>query len=206
MRCNGLRPLNIRVTPARFLSHLFQPVLTSAYLLAFVSLTQSSSLRAGMAWFLLTAGITAGLPSLFIALAIRRGRVTDFDIRMRKQRLVPLIIALACSLLSLVVCVFLHAPRVLIITIAAGLLPGIALTIVTRFWQISFHTATLAGALAVAIWLAGPVALVGMPALPAVAWSRVELGRHSVAQVVAGALAGGLGAAAVIWGARAAGL
>lgn len=186
------------MTSARLLSHLFQPVLTSTYLLAFVSFTRARSLSHAVGWFLLSAALSSGLPALFIFLQLRRGSITDFQVRLREQRLQPLLVALACAGVALLVSHALGAPRELVLTIVSGLLPGACLTAVTPFWKISFHTATLAGALAVLCWLEGPWALAGLPALGAVGWSRVSLGRHTLAQVLAGAGSGGLGATAVL--------
>ena len=190
--------MDTRVTTARLLSYVFQPVLTSTYLLAFVSFTRAPSFSSALGWFLLSAALSAGLPALFIFLLLRRGSITDFQVRLRQQRLQPLLVALACAGVALLVSHALEAPRELTLTIASGLLPGACLTAVTPFWKISFHTATLAGALAVILWLNGPWALAGLPVLGAVGWSRVSLGRHTCAQVLAGAAAGGLGAAAVL--------
>lgn len=186
------------MSAARLLSHLFQPVLTSTYLLAFVSLTRARSLRGALGWFLLTATLSSGLPTLFIFLLLRRGSITDFQVRLRQQRLRPLLVTLACAGAALLAACALHAPRELTLTLASGLLPGICLTAITPVWKISFHTATLAGALAVLFWLIGPWALTGLPVLGVVGWSRVSLGRHTPAQAIAGAAAGGLGAAAVL--------
>lgn len=176
--------------PARILSTLFQPILTGTYVLLVVSAATATSMAEALAWGLGTATLTAGIPTLDLLRRMRGRTVTDFHIAVREERLRPLLVMLGCVAATLGLAVALKAPRELTVALLAALVAGAVLTAVTRLWKISFHAATAASAVALLVWVLGPVALILLPIPPAVGWSRVELGRHSVAQVIAGGAAG----------------
>ena len=69
--------------------------------------------------------------------------------------------------------------------------------VVTLFWKISVHAGSVAGALVILAIVAGPGVLLAAPlVIGLVAWSRVELGDHTVWQVIGGSLIGALVATA----------
>ncbi len=175
---------------ARILSTLFQPILTGTYVLLVVSAATATGWAEALAWGLGTAALTAGIPTLDIVRRMRRRTVTDFHIVAREQRLGPLLVMLVCVAVALGLAVGLGAPRPLRVALVAALVAGTVLTLITRVWKISFHAATVTSAVALLTWVLGPGALALLPLPPAVAWSRVELGRHSAAQVVAGGAVG----------------
>ncbi len=68
---------------------------------------------------------------------------------------------------------------------------ALVMTITLR-WKISVHSAAAASATALLWAVIGPLAMLAMPLIGLVSWSRVRLLRHTRAQTVAGALLGGL--------------
>src|SRR5660398_251495 len=92
----------------------------------------------------------------------------------------------------------LGGPQELATTLLVGLVSGGLLTAITTKWKISFHSGSLAGALTILIWFLGGWALLLIPALPAVGWSRVHMKKHTVTQVLAGAVAATALAAVVL--------
>jgi membrane-associated phospholipid phosphatase len=80
----------------------------------------------------------------------------------------------------------LDAPReltALVVAMVAGL--GVAV-LITHWWKISIHTAVAAGTIVVLCLVFGPWLLVGSGLVALIAWSRVELHEHTVAQVLGG--------------------
>jgi membrane-associated phospholipid phosphatase len=60
---------------------------------------------------------------------------------------------------------------------------------ITLSWKISVHCATAAGVAMWLWWLTGtPLPL--LVGVPLIAWSRVHLGRHTLAQTIAGSMLG----------------
>jgi membrane-associated phospholipid phosphatase len=128
-------------------------------------------------------------PLLYLSWLVRRGVVTDFDVQVREQRVVPLAITLVCGQLAVLLLLFGDAPSILTTVAVALWFQTAVLFGVTLRWKISVHTAT-AAAVAILAWSAGGTPLPLLIGVPLVSWSRVRLGRHTVAQTVAGALLG----------------
>jgi len=59
---------------------------------------------------------------------------------------------------------------------------------VNLLWKISLHTAFVTASVTALIILYGSIAAVIVVLVPLIAWSRIELKHHSLAQVAAGAL------------------
>jgi membrane-associated phospholipid phosphatase len=62
------------------------------------------------------------------------------------------------------------------------------MTAITPVWQISFHGAAAGALITTTLILCGMSTWPLLTLLPLMGWSQVERGRHTAAQVVAGAL------------------
>ena len=89
-----------------------------------------------------------------------------------------------------------RAPALLRALVAANLLLTALVFPITLRWKISMHCAANGAAVALWLFLIGPLAAAGLLAVLLVAWSRVHLRRHTPAQALAGAMLG----AVVTWG------
>lgn len=175
---------------ARLLSTVFQPVLTGVYVLVLMSLLDAATWRGALGWGLLTSVLAAGLPAADLARRVRARTVTDFELALRQERLRPLVVALLASGLTLALVAVFDGPRSLAWALVAALVTGAVLTITTVWWKISFHAAAVGGGVLLLGWRLGAWSALLLPLVPAVGWSRVALGRHTVTQAAAGALAG----------------
>ena len=134
--------------------------------------------------------LAVGIPMFDVIRLVRQGRITDFHLPVRSERVRPFLLSVCCGLLALGCLVLLGAPHRFLLPITFLLLQTLVLFLITLFWQISIHTSTIAGLVTFAFVCFGPVALCLIPLIPLVSWSRIHLGRHTVAQTVAGALLG----------------
>ncbi|MFC7591458.1 hypothetical protein ACFQYP_53020 [Nonomuraea antimicrobica] len=158
----------------------------------------------GLAWGLLAGLLCAGVPAAVIALGVRRGRLDSVHLVARDSRKGPILVGLAAVLVGLLVLVSADAPVAVVASVAVLLGWALVLGSITLAWKISFHTAVSAGVVVVLAFLlpAPPVLLAGSPLVVLIGWARVRVTHHTVAQVVAGALAGGGVALAVFGGFR----
>ena len=152
----------------------------------------SAGTGAGAAWGGFAALLVTGIPLGYVAKGIKSGKWTDHHIAERSQRAVPLLIASASVAVAAVLLVLVDAPRDLIALVLAQLAGLLVVLVVSRWWKISIHSAVAGGFLGVLVVLFGPWALLGIPALVAVAWSRIVLDAHTWAQVIAGGAMGAL--------------
>jgi len=146
--------------------------------------------RPAWLWAMFMVLINIGLPSAYILWLKYRGKVTDFDVYLRDQRFWPYVFAISCALISWLVMGILHAPRLLTLLSGASVCQGLIMFLINRRWKISAHSAGMAG-IAVLIWqVLGAASAPVLLSIPLVGWSRVRLGRHTLGQVIAGALLG----------------
>lgn len=183
---------------AKALSLLFQPVFVGTYVIVALSFAGATSAVSGLGWALVTSALCTGAPSLDLARRMRAHSVSDFQLVVREQRLRPLLVSLVCTAVALILVIVGHGPAGLRVGLAAALVTGSVMTIVTARWKISFHAGGAAGATVLMIWQFGVTALLFLPVLAGVCWSRIYLRRHTVPQVLAGLIVGAVLTAGVI--------
>ncbi|MYS23067.1 PAP2 superfamily protein [Streptomyces sp. DvalAA-14] len=145
---------------------------------------------AGVAWAVAAATVSVGIPLAVVIGGVRAGRFTDIHVRVRRQRALPLAVAIACAVLCVVLLGPLGAPRelvVLVATIMAGLATGAAITV---WWKVSGHTAVTGAATVILVADYGPRLLLVLVPACLVVWSRIVLRDHTPAQTVVGFLVG----------------
>lgn len=152
---------------------------------------------AGLRW--LTVGYAVwvamwlvGLPLLWLWVLIWTGRVADRHLLLRSRRMPVMIGVFVIVLVGVATTAILGFPAALIWLVVTMLVSVLVLSGLTAWWKVSFHTSAVACSLVTiatvwpwAWWLIAPIVAV-------VAWARVTAGRHSVAQVLAGAVVGGV--------------
>ncbi|HEX3786730.1 MAG TPA: hypothetical protein VHW44_02615 [Pseudonocardiaceae bacterium] len=145
---------------------------------------------ATIGWGLVVALFSSVLPMIFVVRGARAGRWDGHHVRNREGRLLPLSLGLLSTCVGLAVLLGFHAPRDLVALDLAMLATLFVCIAVTTRWKISLHAAVAGGAEATLVLLYGPLVLVGIPLVGLIAWARVRLTDHTLAQVVAGALVG----------------
>lgn len=173
---------------ARWISNVFSPPLM---IMAGVCLA-ASSLGTAVAWqwaaqYLLIALV---MPISFVTWQFTRGRITSIEMHLRSERVQPYLISLLCGLAAWLWLRLGMAPALLTLLAGVGAVQVALMLAVTLFWKISAHSASIAGVVMLALSLFGAVALPLVVLVPAAGWARVSLRRHSLMQVVAGALLG----------------
>lgn len=183
---------------ARWLTEAFQPpVVVSIQLL--ISSLPEPGFPGTVGYGALAALFVCVLPLFLLLILVRRGKVTDHHVSDRKQRAPVLLMALGCIALGLLVLSAVGAPQSVIAMVLA-VVGGVAvLAAVSPFWKMSGHAAAISCSVVVAVLMLGAAWAPLLLLVPAVGWSRVVLRAHSVAQVVAGSLFGGLVMAGIWW-------
>lgn len=135
-----------------------------------------------------------------ISRRVRAGQWADHDVSVQKERNRLYPVALAVAALTLLLLIGVQPPRDVIAgTVAILALVGLS-SIVNLFLKVSLHTGFAVFTAVVLLpgspWVGGAAAVLAA----AIAWSRLELKRHTPAEVLGGALLGGMeGAALVLW-------
>jgi len=139
------------------------------------------------------------LPLVALLVLVRLGKVTDHHVSDRKQRAPVLLMALGSIAVGLLVLNAVGAPPAVVAMVLA-VVGGVAvMAAVSPFWKMSGHAAAMSCAAVVSVLMLGTAWAPLLLLIPAVSWSRVVLRAHSLAQVVAGSLFGGVVMAGIWW-------
>lgn len=190
--------IRVKNRAARWLTEVFQPpVVVSVQLL--ISPAAQAGFPGTVGYGALAALFVCVLPLVVLLVLVRQGKVTDHHVSDRKQRAPVLLMALGCIALGLLVLDAVDAPESIFAMVLA-VVGGVAvLAVVSPFWKMSGHAAAVSCAAVVSVLMLGAAWAPLLLLIPAVGWSRVVLRAHSVAQVVAGSLFGGLVMAGIWW-------
>ncbi len=173
---------------ARYLSYVFSPPLTALY--GVVAVTYFLGVGSKWLWALMFILLFVFPPTAYVYFLLRKGVVSDFHINRKEQRAKPILFIFVNTIIATVVYNGLGGPRYLSVLAVSSLFLLAFMFIVTFFYKISGHCAAVGGLIVVLFLLFGDAAITFTPLIPLVAWSRVKLKRHSLAQTVSGLILG----------------
>jgi membrane-associated phospholipid phosphatase len=180
------RPLPRRLRVARLVGEVLSPPPILAVLALVVAWDSSPTPAMAVVWGGIAAVSASVLPYALILRGVRRGRLTDRNISLRQQRVRFAAVAIASILTGLTVLAAFDAPAEMValqVSIAVGVACG---WVITLWWKLPVHAAIAAGAATVLLLVFGLALLVVWPLVALIAWSRVQVGDHTPAQVLAG--------------------
>lgn len=160
------------------------PVLAA---LCLAGVRDGRSVLTAIGWGLLAVVLLAVVPYL-VTRRLRHPADGSRPGRGRKAGYMALVAAL--SLGGLVVLAILPSPSSVVDVAIATVITLVAVAVATGVAGWSNHTAACAGGAAMCVVLDGPLWCVLIAAVAAVGWARLELGRHTPAQVTFGAVWG----------------
>jgi len=153
-----------------------------------LSFKSTSSALDAVKWSLISIAVSI-LPVFGVIIyLVRSQKLENVFVNVRKQRTKIYLLAGVCASVGCIILPYLEAPPTLIATFVAGLSAVVAFMCINFLWKISLHTALITASVAILIILYGSIAAVTVVLVPLIAWSRIELKHHSLAQVAAGAL------------------
>ena len=136
---------------------------------------------------------------IFVVVQVHQGAYTSMDIERRSDRHAVYALGIVGVLCCLAASFAFGAPRAVVAVASAMLLAGIAGALANLCWKVSIHTGSTSGAAIAFLALVGPIALPLVTLVPLIGWSRVTLGRHTVAEVITGGLLSSATSATVFW-------
>ena len=173
---------------ASLTSNILNPFLVSPVLILLFSFKSTSSTLDAVKWSLILIAVSILPVFLVIIYLVRSQKLEGPFINIRKQRTKIYLLAGVCASVGCVILHYLGAPPILVATSVAGLSGVVVFMCVNLLWKISLHTAFVTASVTALIILYGSIAAVTVVLVPLIAWSRIELKHHSLAQVAAGAL------------------
>jgi membrane-associated phospholipid phosphatase len=184
-------------TIARWISHVISPHVVGVFITSAVSIQYSHDLLTDFLWLLLLMPMLSVPPLSYLYWRVRCGALEDIYMPDRRSRIGPLVIVMSWFLCCLAFIDYYAAPLIIEIFVSATIVLVGVLSLVTLFWKISFHAATISAAATAIVLVGGSSVWPALVLIPLVGWSRVRLGRHTRRQVIFGSLIGMLIASVV---------
>jgi hypothetical protein len=173
---------------ARLFTDALNPFFVFTALYTLIAYGGASAPRATL--YVGTELVAAAFVAGYVLLLRRRRRVEDFWISTRAERLAPALVLLGAFVTLLGALALLGAPGLLLRTTLSMGLASATVAATTLVWKASAHSAVAGHAAAAGLLVLGPLGAIFALALPAVLWSRVASGTHTLPQALAGAGAG----------------
>jgi membrane-associated phospholipid phosphatase len=177
----------LRQIIARLVSMIIHPIAFPLVSLGVVIFSATASFVQASRWLLLALVLTSLPVAVLVGIQVLRGRWTDLDVSVRRQRYALYPFGLACLLALIFIYAHFGAPPVAIRAMSAFAIANTVDAFINFLYKVSAH-ATGAAACATLLWFgATPIWGIGAScAALLVGWSRVELGRHTRGQVLLG--------------------
>ncbi len=147
----------------------------------------------GLLWALLCVFLTSGLSLLYLDYLTRSGKVSDPRAIPRVERIGPLRVVAALHIVAFLIVSLLGGPAELRAALLAYALATLGFGLLTPVSNLSLHAAGVSGAAVCLAYVFGAWGLPALLLLPPVFWARLALGRHTLVELVLGALVGGGG-------------
>ncbi len=185
---------------AKTVSNVVSPPVVWGLLAIPIAGRDAPSTDKAIVWALAYIFFLSIVPILYVSLQVRRGIITDMHMPLREERIRPFLVSLMSGTLGLVVMSRLNISGLMYLFIVTTLIQLAVIGIITGLWQISAHTISITGATVIVAAIFGPVpALIMFPLIPLVAFARLNLERHTRAQVIAGIVVGALCVGGFLW-------
>lgn len=147
----------------------------------------------GLLWATLCVFLTSGLSLLYLLYLARSGKVRDPRSIPRAERVGPLRVVAALHAGAFALVYGLGGPAELSAALLSYAIATVLFAGLTPLINLSLHAAGVAGTAVCLLFVFGPWGVPVSLLLPAVFWARLRLGRHTVPELVLGALVGGGG-------------
>lgn len=120
----------------------------------------------------------------------KKGKLVDIDATIKEERTFPFLISILIYAIGLVVLLIFRINAISTVFWFCYISNTAIIIFINKTWKISIHAMGAAGPTAALVYAFGAAGFLMVPVIILVAWSRVKLKCHTIAQVVAGGLLG----------------
>lgn len=180
---------------ARFVSNVFHPMLVSS--LAFLPLiitNEQNQFQKSILLIISSVLFSSVIP--FVFLYSQREKLNTDD---RAERFLPLIVGIVSYFLGFCVLSLMDAPEIVQALMFCYATNTLIILLITQWWKVSVHTTAITGPLVALSYNFGIVMIPFFLLVLLIGSSRVILNKHTIAQVIVGALIGLIGTGTQIY-------
>ena len=173
---------------AVYISNIFSPPLVVIYGILISTYYLDTSSR--WVWAALFIMLFVLPPTLYVVSLLKRGQIKDFHMNVRKERVKPLLVMLANTIVGIGIFYALGTPKFFIVFTLCCLISVLLMFFVTLSWKISGHGIAAGALCVILVSTMNEAAIPFTIIVPIIAWSRVKLSRHTFLQTLAGVILG----------------
>jgi hypothetical protein len=171
---------------ARLISNTLNPFSISFITIVLLVWDTAASPAGAFKWAAVALALSVLPVFCFVLYRVHRKKMEGIFPESQGQRKIIYAVTSALAAVGCGVMWSFGAPRLLSVSFLAGLLAVVVFMAINLYWKISLHTAFVSAAAAVLTLVFGLKAAWVFLVLPPVAWARLELRLHTLAQVVTG--------------------
>lgn len=139
-----------------------------------------------LSWILVTLVHLSLLPLLYGAFVYKTRRISDSEIMVRQERILPFFVITFIYGVYLLETVLFDAPLLFKTVAAHFFITALTLSTITLFWKVSVHTAGITQLVLLLAILIGGQALILSPLIVLTGWLRIKMRSHNIWQVLGG--------------------
>jgi hypothetical protein len=173
---------------AFLISGVGSPFMTPLYTASVLVGTVARSLREFALWVSLVCVFFVGLGLGYVIMQVVRGKISDLHVSDASQRAGPFGVAVCGSLAGLIGLWWMAVPWPLVALGTSFVVQASCFGLLTRWSKISMHVAVAAACVTTLVWFFAWAAVPLIALLPLQGWARMRRGRHTLRQVVTGAV------------------
>jgi len=181
------------------ISALFSPYVTAAVFIIIITYLNAKDIQQFLPWMGIAFLFAIMIPGGYILWKVERKHIRDIHLSVHSERKIPFMITAISSTAGALALFAVGAAKPVAVMMTAYAVNAITVALLTLFWKVSIHTALYSSIITVLVILLGAwygwLYLLLIP----LAWSRIYRHRHSVVQVVGGAIIAFVSTSLVFW-------
>lgn len=184
---------------AFLISLLFSPYVTAAIFILVITYSNSKNIMEFLPWMGIAFIFAIIIPGSYILWLVEKKDVSDLHLSEHSQRKIPFLVTGISSMVGALALFLVGAAKPVVVMGVAYAANAVAISLLTQFWKISVHTALYSSVVTVMVIIFGAkFALLYLILIP-LGWSRVYRHRHSLNQVIGGAMMAFVITSLVFW-------
>lgn len=182
-----------------FVSAIFSPYIVAVVFIALVVYVFSSDIRQFLPWMAIALVFDLVIPGCYVLWLMEKEHIRDIHLPDHEQRKIPFLITAVSSIIGALALVFIHAAKPVVVMGVVYAVNASVVALLTLYWKVSIHAVMLSSIVTIAVVLFGVQYAWLYLILVLICWARVYRRRHSVRQVVGGALISFIFTSIVFW-------
>jgi hypothetical protein len=174
---------------AKVVTAIIHPVTLMVPAVFIIAYESGESLFSSFLWTFI-ALIFSGVVGGFVLHGVKKGFFKDLDVSVRKQRVILYPFVIGVVFLFMILVHLMKGPKVLELSSIIFIIALFILDLINRKIKASVHVAAISALVIGFIFIYGGWTVFALLLIPLIAWARVVLRRHTVKEVIVGAICG----------------